>query len=62
MFFDMQKYIYYKSVFNTLYIEIKYKCLKNLKFKINGTKNALFLICELQLIIILLLICDFYMS
>ena len=25
MFFDMQKYVYSECVFNTLYIEIKYK-------------------------------------
>ena len=28
MFFDMQKYIYSESVFNTLYIETKHKFLK----------------------------------
>ena len=27
--FDMQKYVYYKSVFNTLYIEIHHKFKKN---------------------------------
>ena len=27
--FDMQKYVYYKSVFNTLYIEINHKFKKN---------------------------------
>ena len=26
MFFDMQKYVYSESVFNTSYIEIKHKC------------------------------------
>ena len=26
MFFDMWKYVYFESVFNTLDIEIKYKC------------------------------------
>ena len=26
MFFDMEKYVYSESVFNTLYIEIKHKC------------------------------------
>ena len=26
MFFDMQKYIHCESLFNTLDIEIKYKC------------------------------------
>ena len=26
MFFGMLKYVYYESVFNTLYIEIKLKC------------------------------------
>ena len=29
MFFDMQKYVYSESVFNTIYIEIKRKSLKN---------------------------------
>ena len=28
MFFDMQKFIYSESVFNTLYIEAKHKFLK----------------------------------
>ena len=28
MFFDMQKYVYSGSAFNTLYIEIKHKCFK----------------------------------
>ena len=27
--FDMQKYVYSENVFNTLYIEIKHKSLKN---------------------------------
>ena len=41
----MQKYVYSKSVFNTLYIEIKQKYLKKFPSdKINGTKNALFFI------------------
>ena len=30
--------------------------------KINGTKNALFFFRELQLITVLLLICDYYMT
>ena len=30
--------------------------------KINGTKNVLFFFCELQLITVLLLICDYHMS
>ena len=29
MFFDMRNYIYFESIFNTLYIEIEHKCLKN---------------------------------
>ena len=29
MFFHMKKYVYSESVFNTLYIEKKQKCLKN---------------------------------
>ena len=52
MFLDIYKYVYYESVFNTLYIEIDFefslKRLKRLKLKrflwtkINGMKNALF--------------------
>ena len=29
MFFDMLKYVYSESVFNTLYTDIKHKSLKN---------------------------------
>ena len=46
MLFDMQKYVYSQSVFNTPYIEIKN--INKLKIspsvKINGTKNVLFLL------------------
>ena len=37
----MQKYIYPESLFNTLYIEIKHKYLKNISSeKIKVTKNV----------------------
>ena len=40
--FDMQKYVYYKSVFNTLYIEINHK-FKKISLRQNKRyKNALF--------------------
>ena len=42
MFFDMQKYVYSESVFNTLYIEIKQMLKEFPSDKISGTKNALF--------------------
>ena len=43
MFFDVQKCVNYKSVFNTLHIEVKHKCLKKFHWEqINGTENALF--------------------
>ena len=32
MLFDMQKYLYYEIVFNTLYIEIKHKFFKKFFF------------------------------
>ena len=42
MFFEMYRYVYSESVFNTLYIEIKHKCKKKFPSdKINGTKHAL---------------------
>ena len=41
MFFDMYKFVYSKSVFNTLYIEIKKTNVKKFPSdKINGTKNV----------------------
>ena len=41
MFFNMYKFVYSKSVFNTLYIEIKKTNVKKFPSdKINGTKNA----------------------
>ena len=40
----MQNYVYSESVFNTLYNEIKQKCLKNFPSdKMNGTKKLFFL-------------------
>ena len=39
MLFDMQKYIYSESVFNTLYIDMLKKIPSD---KINGAKNSLF--------------------
>ena len=45
MFFDMYKYLYSESVLNTLDTEMKHKMLKKiLSHKINGLKNALFLL------------------
>ena len=64
MFFDVQKYVYSESVFNTLYIETKLKNTKKIPFGQNKqyTKWPLFFFRELQLITVLLLICDSYMS
>ena len=50
MVFDIKKYVYSESVFNSLYIEIKRKCFISFFFqikkvsshKISGTKNGLF--------------------
>ena len=43
MFFDMLKYVYSESVFNTLYIEKKHKMLKKFPSdKTKGTKNTIF--------------------
>ena len=48
-------------IINSLYIEIKYKFKKNSSDKVNGTKYApSFSFRELQLITVLLLICDSY--
>ena len=58
----MVKYAYSESVFNKLYIEIKQSLKDFPSDKINGTKNALSFIPELQLITVLLLICGSYMS
>ena len=59
MFFDMEKYVYSESVFNTLYMEIK----TNVNgININGTKMTSFFFCELPLNPVLLLICDSYTS
>ena len=41
MFFDIYKYVYSESVFNTLYIEITQMLKKFSSDKISGTKNAL---------------------
>ena len=40
MFFEMQKYVYSESVFNTIYTEIKQLLKKFPSDKINSTKNA----------------------
>ena len=59
MFFDMEKYVYSESVFNTLYMEIN----TNVNgININGTKMTSFFFCELQLNPVLLLNCDSYTS
>ena len=44
MLFDMLKYVYSESVFNTPYIEKKQMLKKFPSNKINGTKYALFFI------------------
>ena len=63
MFFDIQKYANFKSVFNILYIEIKQKCFKKFPLdKIDSTKTPSRFFRELQLITVLYLICDSYMS
>ena len=58
MFFGMQKYIYSENVFNTLYIQIKHKSQKTPFGQNERYKNVLFFFRELQLITVLLLICD----
>ena len=61
--FDMQKYVYSENVFNTLYIEIKHKSWKNaLRTKLTVQKMPSLFFPELQLITVLLLICDFSMG
>ena len=42
IFFDIQKYVYSESVFNTLYIEVKQMLKKFPLDKISVTKNAHF--------------------
>ena len=42
IFFDMEKYVYSESVFNTLYIKIKQMSKKFPAKKMDGTKNVLF--------------------
>ena len=61
MFFDMSKYMHYKSLLNALSIEIKlpYKISSN---KINVTKNALFFTFASFKFTVLHLICDSCMS
>ena len=46
MVFNMQKYLYCKSVFSKLFIEIKQMFKKILSDKINGTKNAVFFLSQ----------------
>ena len=63
MFFDMQNYVYSESVFNTLYIVIKYKFKKHfLRTKQAMQKMPSFIFGELHLITVSLLVCDAYMS
>ena len=62
MFFDMLKWIYSERLLNTLYTEIKGKCWNNLFWTKEMLKKSLFFICNLQLITVLLLICDSYIS
>ena len=63
LFFDMYKYIYSESLFDTLYNAIKHKCSKKSFRQNKRYKNALFFFFrELQLIIVLLFICISYMS
>ena len=63
MFFDMQKYAYSESVFNTLYIEIKHKSQKNsLRTKYTVQEMPSFFFREFQLITVLLLVYDSYTS
>ena len=58
MFFDIWKYIYSETVFNTLYIEIKYNVNKKLlQTKKHRLMHGAFF-CDHQLFIVLLLICD----
>ena len=40
MLFDMWKYIYSESLFNTLYAEVKHKFKKKSSYRINVTKVA----------------------
>ena len=59
----METYIYSDSLFNTLYSEIKHKFLKKISFGQNKRHDkAFFFLSELQLITILLLICNSYTS
>ena len=59
----MQKYINSESVFNTRKNADKTQMFEKFHSDIiKGTKNASFLFCDLQLITVLLLICDSYMS
>ena len=62
MFFDMEKYVFFKRVFNTLNIEITQMLKKFPSDKINGTEMSSFLFRELQLTTVLLLVCDSYLS
>ena len=60
---DMETYIYSDSLFNTLYSEIKHKFWKKISFGQNKRHNkAFFFPSELQLITVLLLICNSYTS
>ena len=59
----MQKYVYSESVFNTPYIEIKHKHYKKFLWtKKAAQKMPSFFFRQLQLITVLFLICNSYMS
>ena len=63
MFFNIQKYIYSENLFNTLYIKIKHRCLKNFfQTKKKLRKMHSFFFREHQLIAVLLSIRDSYAS
>ena len=59
IFFDMQKYVYSESLFNTLYNEIKHICFLETKLRVQKMSySSFFFFRELQLITGLLLIWD----
>ena len=61
MLFDIQKYVYSESLFKPLYIELKHKYLINFcRKKETVLKMSSFIPHEVQLIIVLLLICYSY--
>ena len=56
IFLDMQTYVYFESVFNTIYIEKNTIVKKYPPDKINGKKMPSFFFRELQFITVLVLI------